>query len=181
MSSDFNEIEKSIEEILIDLMDEKVMSMGVQASSTRGVQASPSTSHGSGASRVVTKKRSKHRDELVNVKLIPYIVLDYIPPLAGTVSRDSVLRDLDYTLIISYLSKGIHTIGPKLGKIMTLKISDFNLGDHKNHGILSPHKYLTRTKGKKSNIIPQLWTMNIARSTILNVMKDTTLWKASGG
>jgi hypothetical protein len=25
--------------------------------------------------------------------------------------------------------------------------------------------------GKKSNIIPQLWTMNIARSTILNVMK----------
>jgi hypothetical protein len=54
---------------------------------------------------------------------------------------------------------------------MMLKISDFNLGDHKNHGMLTLHKYLTNTKGKKSNIIPQPWTMDIARSTILNMMK----------
>jgi hypothetical protein len=52
-----------------------------------------------------------------------------------------------------------------------LKINDYNLGDHKNYGMLAPHKYLTKTKGKKSKIIPQLWTMDIARSTILNVMK----------
>jgi hypothetical protein len=50
MLGDFKEVEKSFEEILIDLMDEKVMSIGVQASSTRGVQASSSTAHGSGPS-----------------------------------------------------------------------------------------------------------------------------------
>jgi hypothetical protein len=54
---------------------------------------------------------------------------------------------------------------------MTLKISDFNLGDHKNYGMLSPHKYLTKTTGNKSKIIPQSWTMDITMSTILNVMK----------
>jgi hypothetical protein len=56
MSGDFSEVEKSIEEILIDLMDEKVMSIGVQASSMRGVQASPSTARGSGPSQAVTEK-----------------------------------------------------------------------------------------------------------------------------
>jgi hypothetical protein len=54
---------------------------------------------------------------------------------------------------------------------MTLKINDFNFGDNKNYGMISPHKYLTKKKGKKSNIIPQSWTMDIARSIILNVMK----------
>jgi hypothetical protein len=34
MSGDFNTIEKYVEEILIDLMDEKFMSIGIQASST---------------------------------------------------------------------------------------------------------------------------------------------------
>jgi hypothetical protein len=52
-----------------------------------------------------------------------------------------------------------------------LKINDFNLGDCKNYGMLAPHKYLTKTTGKKSKIIPQPWTMDITRSTILNVMK----------
>jgi hypothetical protein len=41
MSGDFNAAEKSIEEILIDLMAKKVMSIGVQASWTKGVQVSP--------------------------------------------------------------------------------------------------------------------------------------------
>jgi hypothetical protein len=54
---------------------------------------------------------------------------------------------------------------------MTLKISDFNLGDDKNHGMLAPHTYLTKTTGKKLKIIPEFWTMDIMRSTILNVMK----------
>jgi hypothetical protein len=62
--------EKSIEEILIDLMAKKVMSTGIQASSMRGVQASPSTARGSGPSQAVTEKRTKHRDDLENVKLI---------------------------------------------------------------------------------------------------------------
>jgi hypothetical protein len=59
-------VEKSVEEILIDLMAERVMSTGVQASSTRGVQASPSTARGSRPSRVADEKRTKHRDDLEN-------------------------------------------------------------------------------------------------------------------
>jgi hypothetical protein len=54
---------------------------------------------------------------------------------------------------------------------MTLKISDYNLGDRKKYSMLAPYKYLTRTKGKKLKNIPQPWIMKIARSTILNVMK----------
>jgi hypothetical protein len=37
--------------------------------------------------------------------------------------------------------------------------------------MLTPYKYLTRTKGKNSKIIPQPWMMNLAQSTLLNVMK----------
>jgi hypothetical protein len=108
---------------------------------------------------------------LENVKLIPSVLPNYIPPLAGVVSHDNILRDFNYTLITSYLLKGIHTVGSQLGQILTLKISDFNLGDHKNYGMLAPHKYLTKKMGKKPKIVPQPWTMEIARSTILNLMK----------
>jgi hypothetical protein len=52
-----------------------------------------------------------------------------------------------------------------------LKFSDFNLGDRKNYNMLTPHRYLTRMKGKKSRIIPQPWTMDLTQSTVLNVMK----------
>jgi hypothetical protein len=121
MSGDLSAVEKSIEEILIDLMAEKVMSTGVQASSTRGVQASPSTGRRSGPSRTATEKRSKHRDDLANAKLIPSVLPDYIPPLAGAVSHDSVPRDFDYTLITAYLPKGIRAVGPQLGQILTLE------------------------------------------------------------
>jgi hypothetical protein len=69
-------VEKSVEEILIDLMAEKVMSVGIQASSIGGLQASPSTARRS--SRTVTEKRSKHRDDLANVKQIPSVLPDYI-------------------------------------------------------------------------------------------------------
>jgi hypothetical protein len=171
MSDKLSVVENLVEEILIDLMVEKVMFIGIQASSTRGVQASPLIARGSRPSQAATEKRTKHRDELVNMKLITSILLDYIPPLAGTMSHDSVPRDFDYTLITTYLPKGIRTRKPQLDKILTLKINDFNLGDRKNYNILTPHRYLTRTKGKKSKIIPQPWTMDIVRSTILNVMK----------
>jgi hypothetical protein len=50
MSDKISAVEKVVKEILIDLMVEKVMSVGIQASSTRGVQASPSTTHGFGPS-----------------------------------------------------------------------------------------------------------------------------------
>jgi hypothetical protein len=108
---------------------------------------------------------------LANAKIIPSILPDYIPPLAGVVSCDNVPRDFDYTLITAYLPKGIRIVGPQLERILTLKINDFNLGHCKNYGMLAPHKYLTKTMGKNSKIIPHSWTMDIARSTILNVMK----------
>jgi hypothetical protein len=45
-----------VKEILIDLMTNKVIFTGVQTSSTRGVQASPFTSHGSGPSQAAIEK-----------------------------------------------------------------------------------------------------------------------------
>jgi hypothetical protein len=52
-----------------------------------------------------------------------------------------------------------------------LKFNDFNLGDDKNHSMVAPYTFFTRTKGKNLKIIPQPWTMNFAQSTLLNVMK----------
>jgi hypothetical protein len=95
------------------------------------------------------------------VKLIPTILLDYIPPLASVVNRDSVPRDFEYTVVTTYLPKGIHIVRVEQDKITALKFSDFNLGDRKIYGILAPYKYLTRTKGKNSKIIPQSWMMNL--------------------
>jgi hypothetical protein len=75
------------------------------------------------------EKRTNHSDDLVNAKLIPSILLDNIHPMAGVVSHDNVLRDFDYTVITVYLPNEICTVGLQLERILTLKISDFNLGD----------------------------------------------------
>jgi hypothetical protein len=117
------------------------------------------------------EKRTKHRYDLENVKLIPSIFLNYIPPLASTVIRDSLSRDFEYSMIIVYLLKGIHRVFTQQEKITALKFNDFNLEDRKNYSMPAPYKYLTRMKGKNSKIIPQPWTMNLAQSTLLNVMK----------
>jgi hypothetical protein len=103
--------------------------------------------------------------------LIPTIFPDYIPPLAGAVSRDSVPRDFEYTMVTAYLPKGIRVVRAQQDKIAALKFNEFNLRDHKNHSMLTPYKYLTKMKGKNSKIIPQPWMMNLAQSTLLNVMK----------
>jgi hypothetical protein len=159
MSDKLNAAEKIVEEVLIDLMTERLMSeramsKSIQVSSTRGLQASPSTSRGDGSSQPSAEKRTKHRDNLANAKLIPTILPNYIPPLAGVVSRDSVPREFDYTMVTAYLPKGIRVIRAQQDKITMLKFSDFNLGDRKNYNMLTPYKYLTRTKGKNSKIIP---------------------------
>jgi hypothetical protein len=91
MSGDFRAVEKFVKEILIDLMAKKVMSIRAQASSTRGVQASPLTERRSEPSRTVPEKRTKHRDDLANAKLIPSIMPDCIMPLASVVSHESLL------------------------------------------------------------------------------------------
>jgi hypothetical protein len=108
---------------------------------------------------------------LENANLIPTILPDYIPPLVDVVSRDNVPRDFDYTIVTAYLPKGIRAVRTHQDKIMTLKFNNFILGDCKNHSMLAPYKYLTRMKGKNSKIIPQPWNMNLAQSTLLNVMK----------
>jgi hypothetical protein len=112
MSVEFSAAEKVVEEVLINLMTERVMSMstGVQASSMRTVQASPSTAHVARPSRPSAENRTKHKEDLTNAKIIPTILPDYIPPLASVVNRDSVPRDFKYTIVTAYLPKGIHTV-----------------------------------------------------------------------
>jgi hypothetical protein len=173
MSDEFSATKKVFEEVLINLMTERVISMhaGVQVSLTRGVQSSLSTARGLGPSRLTIEMQTKHRDDLANVKLIPSILPDYILPLASAVSHDSVPRDFDYTMVSVYLPKWICAVRVQQDKITALKFSDLNLRDHKNHSMLTLYKYLTRMKRKNSKIIPQPWTMNLAQSTLLNVMK----------
>jgi hypothetical protein len=108
-------------------MDEKVMSIGIQASSTGGLQASPLTACQSSRHNSRTEKRSKHCDDLANAKKIPPIFPEYISPLSGAVNRDSIPHMFEYTLITTYILKGIHIVGPQLGHIPTLKNNDFNL------------------------------------------------------
>jgi hypothetical protein len=88
--------------------------------------------------------------------------------------------DFDYTLVTAYLPKGIRAVRTQLDKIMTLKFSDFNLWDHKNHIMLTHHRYLTRMKGTNSRIIPQPWTMKPHVVHYLECDEDTTFWKAPG-
>jgi hypothetical protein len=165
MFDEFSTAEESVREVLAILRAERVMSelglyIGLQASSTREVKASLSTAQ-AGTSRAGKERRTKHKDDMANTKLVPSMLPTYIPPLSGAINRDSVPRDFEYTLVMMYLSKGVCTIYIDHDKITTLKFSDFNLGDHKVYNTLSPYKYLTKTKGKNSKIIPQQWTMNL--------------------
>jgi hypothetical protein len=175
MSNEISAVEKAIEEVLIDLMAERVMSKrrmstSVQASMT-GVQASLSTACGEGPSRTMTETRTKHIDDIANAKMIPCILLVYIPPLSGKINHESVPRDFDYTLITVYLLKGVCVVRSDQDKLAALEFNDFNLGDLKTYNMLAPHKYLTKTKGRNPKIVLQSWTQNLVQSTLLNIMK----------
>jgi hypothetical protein len=146
------------------------MSIEVQASSMRGVQVFPSTAR-AGTSRAGMERRTKHKYDIANVNLLPSIIPTYITPLSGVINKDSVPRDFEYTLVTAYLLKGVCTYCADQDKVTALKFCDFNLGDCKVYNMLTPYKYLTRTKRKNSKIVPQQWTMNLAQSTFLNVMK----------
>ena len=166
MSDELIALEESITEVLLNLMTERViserrMSTGVQASSTRGVQASPSTTR-DGTSWASAERRTKHKDDIANAKLVPSILPAYIPPLSGEINRDSVPRDFEYTLVTAYLPKGVRTYCADQDKVTTLKCCDFNLGDHKAYSMLTPSNYLTKTKGRNPKILPQQWTMSLA-------------------
>jgi hypothetical protein len=175
MSNEFSTTEESVREVLTSLRAERVisergLSIGLQESSMREVQGSPSNAQ-VGTSRSVAEIRTKYKDNMANAKLVPSILPAYIPPLSGAINKDSVPREFEYTLVTAYLPKGVHAVHTNHDKITTLKFSDFNLGDRKFYSILSPYKYLTRTKGNNSKIVPQQWMMNLAQSTLVNVMK----------
>jgi hypothetical protein len=120
-----------------------------------GLPASSSTARAS-PSQTSDEKRTKHRDDLMNAKLIPSILPTYLPLMSGTINRDSVPREFEYSLVTAYLPKGIHAVRVYQDNITALKFSDFNLGDRKVYNMFSPHKYLMRTKGKNSNIVPSV-------------------------
>jgi hypothetical protein len=151
-------------------MLERIISTRVQASTTRGVKSSPLPNQ-AGTSRDDTERRTKHKDDIANAKLVPFILPAYIPPLSGEINRDSVPRDFEYTLVTAYLPKGIRTYHTDQDKVTALKFCDFNLGDHKVYNMLALYKYLMRTKGNNSKLIPQQWMMNLTHYNLLNVMK----------
>ena len=68
MSGKPNDFEKSVEEIVRKLMDDRPISEGIQASSTRGLQASPLTKLHSTRINPVTKQRRKKCIYLANAK-----------------------------------------------------------------------------------------------------------------
>jgi hypothetical protein len=138
MSEELSIVEKDIEEFFIDLMTKRVMSMseGIQDSSTRTVQVSPSTTRVR-PSQPADEKRTKHRDDLVNAKLIPSILLAYLPPLSGEINQDSVPREFEYGFVPTYLPKGICAVRADQENIAALNFSDFNLGDRKVYNIIS--------------------------------------------
>jgi hypothetical protein len=70
-----------------------------------------------------------------------------------------------------YLLKGIRIVGPQLGLIPTLKISDFKLRYQKKYVMLMPHRYLMKMTGKKPKIVSKSWIKELMFSSILNVMK----------
>jgi hypothetical protein len=70
-----------------------------------------------------------------------------------------------------YIPKGIRIVGSQLGQIPLLKNNDFNLGDIKKYSMLGPHRYLTKTTGKKPHLVSQPWIKEIVQYTMLNVMK----------
>jgi len=166
MSDELTIVEELVTEVLLDMMTERVMSerglsTGLQASSMRGILASLSSARAK-PSRSTDEKWTKHKDDLANAKLILIIFPTYLPPLSGAIDRDSVPREFEYELVTAYLLKGICTVRADQENIAALKFRDFNLGDRKVYSMLAPHKYLTRTKGKNSKIIPQSWMHNLA-------------------
>jgi hypothetical protein len=99
MSDKLTPLEESVREVLLDLMTERVMSerrmsTKVQSSSMRGVQASSSISR-VGTSRANAERRTKHKDDIANVKLVPSILPAYIHTLSSEINMDSVPKEFE--------------------------------------------------------------------------------------
>jgi hypothetical protein len=153
MSDELSATEESVREVLASLRTERVMSergmsTRVQALSSRGVAASPSTTR-AGPSRQTTEKHTKHRDDIVNAKLILSIFPSYIPPLKGEINCESVPQDYDYPMITAYLLKGVRAVHTEQTKLAALKFCDFNLGDQKILQYAFPTQVSDNDKGEE--------------------------------
>jgi hypothetical protein len=115
MSGKVNEFEKYVKQVVRKLMADRTVSEGIEASSTRGLQASPSIRHFFACINPITKQRSKHRSDFANVKQIPSILPEYILPLVGVVNHNNILDDFEYSLFTTYIPKGIIIVGSQLG------------------------------------------------------------------
>jgi hypothetical protein len=158
MSNELSTAEKIVEEVLIDLMAERVMSKrgmstGVQALSLGVLLASLSIAR-AGPSQTPLERRSKLINDFATVNMIPRILPKYIPPPSGLVNRDSIPRDFNYVVVTAYLPKGVHAVHANQEKLTSLKFTGFNLGYCKVYSMLSLHKYLTIKKGKNPKIVP---------------------------
>jgi hypothetical protein len=105
-----------VEDILMELTAERVMSVGIQASSIGGLQESLST--GCHSSQTATEKRSKNHADLANAKKILLFLPEYISPWVGAVNHDNIPHNFEYMLITMYIPKGIHIFRPQLGHII---------------------------------------------------------------
>jgi hypothetical protein len=77
---------------------------------------------------------------MANEKLVPSILPAYIPPLSGVMNIDSLPREFEYTLVTTYLPKGVREIRVDYDTIVALKFSDFNLRDRKVYNTLASYK-----------------------------------------
>jgi hypothetical protein len=71
MSSEPSTLDKSMEEILVELVAKRVMSIRIQVSSTRELQETPSIER---HSRWATEKRRKNYDNIANANQIPSVL-----------------------------------------------------------------------------------------------------------
>ena len=120
MSGEPTELEKFVKEVLKKLMGDRSLSEGVQALSTRGLEACPSTWHHFGRVNLGTEQQSKHPSDLANAKKIPSILPEYNPPLVGTARCNNIPRNYEYTQFTVYILKGIHVVESQLGQIPPL-------------------------------------------------------------
>jgi hypothetical protein len=77
--------------------------------------------------------------------------------------------------------KGVHVVHADQDKLTALKFSDFNLGDRKVYNMLALHKYLTRTKGKNSKIIPTVMDPEPRTVHPTECYEDSALRTTPGG
>jgi hypothetical protein len=145
MYDELTATKESVTEVLLKLRTKRVMSeqglsTGLQESSTRGLASSPSTAH-TGSSRPTDEKRTKHRYDLTNAKLIPRILPTYIPPLSSAINHDNVPQEFEYAVITVYLPKGVRAVRANQDKLTALKFSDFNLGYRKSYSMFSLQEF----------------------------------------